>query len=155
MKLYLVQHAKATSKDVDRQRGLTEQGQRDIQKMAAFIRTLKLSVDDVWHSGKKRAAQTAELLAQVIAVSGKVAARDGLGPTEDVTPIKGELASAEQDIMIVGHLPFLGKLASLLVTGSEQAGAVAFKKGGIVCLSRSEENGWQLEWMVVPDLLTD
>jgi len=55
--------------------------------------------------------------------------------------------------MIVGHLPFLGKLASLLLTGCESANTVAFKQGGIVCLSRSELKQWQINWMVTPEIL--
>jgi phosphohistidine phosphatase len=53
MKLYLVQHAKAASKDIDPTRSLTEEGLRDIQKVAAFIKTLNLSVYYLWHSGSK------------------------------------------------------------------------------------------------------
>ena len=54
MKLYLVQHAKAASKDVDPQRSLTDEGRRDVKKIAALIRPLKLSVDVLWHSGPNR-----------------------------------------------------------------------------------------------------
>ena len=45
MKIYLVQHAKAASKDADPERSLTEEGRSDIQKVADFIRPLNLSVD--------------------------------------------------------------------------------------------------------------
>ena len=153
MKLYLVQHAKAASKVMDPERPLTDEGCRDIQKVAAFIKPLKLCVDYLWHSGKKRAVQTAEILAGVIKINETQAARDGLGPTDDVTIAKNELASLQQDVMVVGHLPFLGKLGSLLLTGSESANAVAFRQGGIVCLSRSEGNQWQIDWMVTPELI--
>ena len=153
MKLYLVQHAKAASKEADPQRQLTEEGRRDIQKVAAFIQPLKLSVDYLWHSQKKRAAQTAELLAEVIKINKAQTPRDGLAPNDDVTLLRGELTSAPQDVMIVGHLPFLSKLTSLLLTGSESANVVAFRQGGIVCLSRSEDNQWQIDWMVTPELI--
>jgi len=153
MKLYLVQHAKAASKQIDPQRPLTEEGYRDIQKVAAFIRSLNLCVDYLWHSGKKRAVETAEVLAEAIKVKEGPIAREGLGPNDDVTALKNELGSTKQDVMIVGHLPFLGKLASLLLSGCESAGTVVFKQGGIVCLSRSELNQWQIEWMVTPEIL--
>jgi len=153
MKLYLVQHAKAASKDVDAERPLTEEGRRDIQKVAAFIKPLKLCVDILWHSGKKRAAQTAEVLAEVVQVKTRMTGRDGLAPNDDVAALKDELVSARQDIMIVGHLPFLSKLASLLLTGSESANAVEFQQGGIVCFNRSDENQWQVNWMITPELL--
>jgi len=153
MELYLVQHAKAASKQIDPQRPLTEEGHRDIQKVAAFIRPLNLCVDYLWHSGKKRAEQTAEVLAEAVKVKEGTIARDDLGPNDDVTVLRNELASAEHSIMIVGHLPFLGKLASLLLTGCESANTVAFKQGGIVCVSCSEANQWQIDWMVTPEIL--
>jgi phosphohistidine phosphatase len=153
MKLYLVQHAKAAPKQVDPQRPLTEEGSQDMQKVAAFVKPLNLSVDFLWHSGKKRAVQTAEALAEVIEVKQAEIAREGLAPNDDVSVLRNELASAGQDIMIVGHLPFLSKLASLLLTGSESADTVAFKQAGIVCLNRAETNQWQIDWMVTPELL--
>jgi len=153
MKLYLVQHAKAASKEMDPQRSLTEEGRRDVQKVAAFIKPLKLWVNCLWHSGKRRAAETAELLAEVIEIKEAKIARDGLGPNDDVTALRNELAFSQQDIMIVGHLPFLSKLVSLLLAGSESANTVAFKNGGIVCLNRAETNQWQIDWIVTPELI--
>ncbi len=153
MKLYLVQHAKAVPKQVDPQRSLTEDGRRDIQRVAAFVKPLNLCVDFLWHSGKKRAVQTAEALAKVIEVKEAEIARESLAPNDDVAILRNELTSVRQDVMIVGHLPFLSKLASLLLTDSESAETVAFKQGGIVCLSRTETNQWQIDWMVTPELL--
>jgi phosphohistidine phosphatase len=152
MKLYLVQHGKAVPEEVDRERPLTEEGRREVEKVASFVKKLDLSVDYLWHSGKKRAAQTAQILAEVVKVRKGSRAREGLAPNDDVGAIREELA-ASGDVLIVGHLPFLSKLASLLLTGSESAGAVAFKNGGIVCLSLSDEKRWQLEWAVTPELL--
>ena len=153
MRLYLVQHAKAEPKDVDPERPLTEEGRRDIQKVAEFIKPLDLSVDYLWHSGKTRAAQTAEVLTEVIEIRNQMAAREGLAPNDDVEAVRDEIVSAQQDIMIVGHLPFVSKLASLLLTDSESANVVAFKQGGIVCLYYSDESQWQIDWMVTPELL--
>jgi len=153
MKLYLVQHAKAAPKEVNPQRSLTEEGRRDVQKVAAFVKPLRLCVDYLWHSGKRRAAETAELLAEVIDIKEATIARDGLSPNDDVNTLKDELALSQEHIMVVGHLPFLSKLASLLLAGSESADMVAFKNGGIVCLNRSETNQWQVDWVVTPELI--
>ena len=154
MKLYLVQHAKAAPKEVDQQRPLTEEGLRDIQKIAGFIKPMNLCVDYLWHSGKKRAAQTAEVLAKVIKVNIAFTERQSLGPTDEVAALRAEFVSIAGDIMIVGHLPFLGKLASLLLAGCESANIVTFKNAGIVCMSRSEDR-WQIDWMLTPELLLD
>jgi len=153
MKLYLVQHAKAASKDVDPERSLTEEGRRDIQKVAAFIKPLNLSVDYLWHSTKTRAIQTAEVLAEAVKINKEKVERDGLAPNDDVTSIQDELIASRQDTMIVSHMPFVSKLASLLLAGREFPDTVAFKQGGIVALSSSEENQWQIEWTIIPELL--
>jgi phosphohistidine phosphatase len=152
MKLYLVQHAKAASEQVDPQRGLTEEGRREIKRIAAFIKPSNLSVDCLWHSGKKRAEQTAEVLAEAIKAKTQTS-RNGLGPNDDVTALKDALILADGDIMVVGHLPFLSKLASLLLAGSESADTVAFRNAGIVALGRSDKNQWQIEWVVTPELI--
>jgi len=153
MILYLVRHAKAVSTDVDSQRPLSEHGREDIGKVAEFLKPLGLGVDYLWHSGKKRAEQTAEALAEVVEVKMEVAAHSFLAPNDDVAPIKDEIELAEQDVMIVGHLPFMGKLASLLLAGDEYAVAVAFKAGGILCLESDEQGSWQADWMVIPQIV--
>ena len=124
MKLYLVQHARAASKDVDPERPLTEAGKQDIQNVSTFIKPLNLSVDCLWHSGKKRAEQTAGILSEVIEIRKETTAHEGLAPNDDITAIRNEIISRRQDIMIVGHLPFVAKLASLLLTDSELSGIV-------------------------------
>jgi phosphohistidine phosphatase len=153
MKLFLVQHAKAASREVDPDRPLTADGQRDMQKITEFIKPISLTVHDLWHSGKTRARQTAELLAEVVTVQNEMFAHEGLAPNDDVQAIKDGIVSAGRDLMIVSHLPFMAKLASLLLTGSESSGTVTFRQGCIVCLSSENGNRWQIDWMVVSDLL--
>jgi len=153
MRLYLVQHAEALTAQEDPARPLSEQGHRRLQKVVSFIKGVNLRVDYLWHSDKLRAAQTAESLAKAINVEKAVSERSNLGPNDDVTVIRDELVSGRLDIMIVGHLPFLSKLASLLLTGCESANTVAFKNAGIVCLTCSEKNQWQIDWLITPHIL--
>ena len=153
MKLFLVQHAKAASKEIDPERPLTEKGFNDIKKIAAFIKPLNLKVDYLWHSGKKRAQQTAEVLDDVINTTNDIAAQNCLAPNDDISTIKEKIISNQQDTMIVGHLPFLSKLASMLLTGSESLEIVAFKQAGILCLDCSDENQWQLDWIITPEIM--
>ena len=154
MNLYLVQHGKAVAKEVDPDRSLTGQGRAEVERVAAFIEPLSLSVGCLWHSGKTRAAQTARILTEVVKADKGVLQRDGLAPNDDVTNLADELNAANQDIMIVGHLPFLSKLASLLISGSESTNVVAFENGGVVSIRRSEQNQWQLSWIATPGLLS-
>ncbi len=153
MRLYLVRHGKAASSDVDPQRGLTEQGLREVKKVADFLKPLNISVDYMRHSGKRRAEQTAQVLAEAVTVREEFAAHSFLAPNDDVAPIRDEIETAEQDVMIVGHLPFLPRLASLLMTGSDSSNPIAFKPAAIACLEQPTDNHWQINWMVTPEVV--
>ncbi len=154
MRIYLVQHGQAKSKDVDPDRHLTEKGIADVEKLAGFLGQSKLSVAALWHSGKARAAQTADLLATSLAVGQGVIQQDGLAPQDPVNPVKEKIMQADADLMIVGHLPFLAKLASSLLIGDESRELVAFQQGGTVCIGRKgNEQQWRVYWMIVPELL--
>ena len=121
MKVYLVQHGEAKSEEEDPQRRLTDKGIGEVQKVANFLRPLKLTVNAIWHSGKPRAQQTGELLAKAIGALDRIVQREGLGPKDQVTATKEALQQTSGDVMIVGHLPFLGRLVALLVTGNDRA----------------------------------
>lgn len=112
MRVYLVQHGQSKSEEEDPQRRLTPQGIGEVQKVADFLRPLELGLDAIWHSDKARAQQTAELLAAAVSASDRVIQREGLGPKDQVAPIRQALEKAGGDVMIVGHLPFLGNLSA-------------------------------------------
>ena len=153
MKLYLVQHAKAASKDIDPTCSLTEEGLWDIQKIATFIKPLNLSVDYLWHSGKKRAQQTAEFLSEVITINKEHIAFNGLAPNDAIMDLKNKIMLTQKDIMIVGLLPFLPKLASVLLAGRNSLNLLKFRNAGIVCLNCVDHNKWQLDWMIILGIL--
>lgn len=155
MRLYLVQHAKALSKEQDPERPLTPEGRREAMRIAEFIRPLGLAVDQLWSSGKLRAAQTAEIYAQTLHVGQGPASRKGLAPDDPVGPLRDELAVATDDTMIVGHMPFVSRLASLLLTGYESPPVVIFVNAGIVCLERTPDDVWQVRWAIRPDMLPE
>lgn len=154
MKVYLVRHGDAVSSEVDPQRPLSEQGRADILKIASFIRPLEIFVEHVWHSGKLRAAQTAEILAGAVDVEKNCSSRQGLRPNDDVSTIAEELEAYDNNLMIVGHLPFVGYLSSLLTAGNEIADVVAFDAGAIACLNRRDPGQWHVEWTIMPRFLT-
>ena len=152
MRVYLVQHGEARPEEEDPQRRLTDEGFRNVQKVADFLRPLGLKLETIWHSGKDRARQTAEILGGALSASQGLLQRDGLAPKDPVAPVKQAIEQSVGDLMIVGHLPFLGKLASLLVADSQEPEIVAFKFGCVVCLERPEGGRWKLAWMIVPAL---
>jgi phosphohistidine phosphatase len=152
MKLYLVQHGGAKSKAEDPQRPLTQRGKEDVARVAAFAAGADLQVGQIRHSGKRRAEETASILADYLSPTVGVVATPGLAPRDDVHPIAEAVQGETRPVMLVGHLPFLDRLASLLVTGDAEASVVRFQMGGIVCLVREDEQ-WAVGWMVTPDLI--
>lgn len=153
MHLCLVQHAEAWPKEEDPQRPLSDKGWADIRKVAAFLGVRGVQVSRILHSGKLRARQTAEALAERLKATGSVSETDGLAPLDDPTIWADRLAAESEDLMLVGHLPHLGKLAALLETGNADQPVITYKPGGVVCLERDDEGRWSLRWMVVPEIL--
>ena len=152
MKLYLIQHGQATTEEVDPSRPLTSKGQSDVRKIALFLKGAGVDPRIILHSGKTRARQTAEIIAAHLGPDCRVEEREGLAPNDPVSAPANELSGMANDLMFVGHLPFLGKLASLLLSSSEPKNVVVFSQGGVVCLQRNEDQTWQVAWMVTPEI---
>jgi phosphohistidine phosphatase len=153
MKLYLVQHAEAQPKEIDPERHLTKKGIADARKMAAFLKPLKLSIGVIWHSGKTRSVDTAEILSGALTVKRGIKQHEGLGPDDSVKPVAEEIARLDDDVMIVGHQPFLSKLASVLITGQKDESVVSFTYAGVVCLQGIGSGRFTVRWMITPELL--
>jgi phosphohistidine phosphatase len=153
MRLYLIQHGEAMTEEVDPSRPLTPKGRSDVGRIAYFLKAAGGSPGVILHSGKTRARQTAEIIASLLGPGCQVTEREGLAPNNPVRALTNEISGMANDMMIVGHLPFLGKLAATLLAGSESKNPVAFRQGGVVCLQRNEDQTWQVAWMVTPDLL--
>lgn len=153
MRLYLVRHGQAQPKEVDAERGLTPAGKADVRRMAEHLRRLDLSVASVWHSEKKRARQTAELLAAAIKVDRGLQEREDLTPNAAVDPVAEELSRLDEDLMIVGHMPFQSLLAGLLLTGGREDDLLSFATAAVACLQSDADGAWRLLWMVEPDLV--
>ena len=157
MKLYLVQHAEAEEKDEDRLRPLSKQGRKDIEKIAKFIRKSQLKVEEIVHSGKLRAEQTATVLATYLKPTKELRISKSLEPLADPKIwrehlVKGGRVSTN-NIMLVGHLPHLSKLSALLLIDNENSTIVAFSKGGVTCLNKTEDNHWTIHWIITPKMI--
>ena len=153
MKLYLVRHGEALAKDVDPDQSLSATGRANVERLAAFLDRRGVRAERIVHSGKTRARQTAEIIAEAMANAGACAARDGLAPNDPTAPVAREITGLREDTVLVGHLPFLGDLAARLVVGSEGVTVVAFRPATMVCLEHGVGSGWHVAWMLRPDML--
>ena len=152
MNLYLIQHAEAVVKEQDPERPLSSKGLADIKKIAEFVaKNCHLGAEHILHSGKLRARQTAEILATELNVPTPLET-DGLAPLDAPTIWAERLMARTENVILVGHLPYMSKLASTLLCGVSETEVIYFQMGGMVALSR-EEKLWSLRWMIVPTIL--
>jgi len=153
MTLLLVQHGDALDKAIDPARLLSEKGRRDVAAIAAFLAPAGVRVQHLLHSGKLRAEQSALALAAVLAQPDAPQPATGLAPNDDVQAFAQALARRNEDTCLVGHLPFMGRLAALLLADDASRELLAFRPGSVACLQRTSSGHWRLNWMLRPELL--
>ena len=154
MRLYLAQHGDAVPEEQDPQRPLSERGCVDVRRVAEFLAGVGVRVSTILHSGKIRAEQTATLLASSIAPAQPPEKTSGIAPLDSASHFARTANAWTEDTMVVGHQPFMGRLVSHLLTGSETGMIVAFRPGSVVCLEKERGENWQIAWMLRPELLT-
>ncbi len=150
MRLYLVQHGDALTKDVDPERSLSDQGRADITRLETWLVTNDVAVSRICHSGKTRARQTAEMLASVLETGGKIRPGEGLGPNDPPEVFLKGLQNVDEDTLVVSHLPFVARVLSQAVTGSPDQQLVEFRPGSIAIIERDERDAWHLIYFACP-----
>jgi len=154
MNLYLVQHGAAKSREEDPDRALSKEGEVDVIRIASYVASKKLlQLRAIVHSGKTRAGQTAEILNDALKPSEGIKAVKGLNPMDDPSIWAHTVRSEEGDIMLVGHLPHLSRLTSLLLCGDTEREIIKFQNAGITCLSSNETDAWSLRWVLTPEMI--
>lgn len=146
MLFYLVRHGEAVSAHVDPERPLSASGRAEVADLARAAFERGVQVSEIRHSGILRAQQTAEILARYLNPPGGVRQTPGITPEDDPYIAKAELDLADEPMLLVGHLPHLARLSSLL-TGGRQ---VEFSPATLVCCAKNDA-GWKIEWRMVPN----
>jgi len=152
MHLYLVQHGLAVAEAEDPDRPLTREGRAETEAMARHLQRTGTAVDAIWHSGRTRARQTAELLRTHLNPKPVLETVHGLGPGDDPSAIASRVEGETQRVMLVGHLPHLAKLAALLLTGKTDLPVVQIRNSGVLYLF-GDADRWTLRWYQTPDTL--
>ncbi len=151
MALYLVQHGKSLPKEQDPGQGLSPEGYSDVIRIAEVARGYGVRPAAIRHSGKKRARLTAEIFAKALLEKPReIEAIPGIDPLDDVVPVAKTLKTGD-NLMFVGHLPFMERLTGFLVTGLAERLVFKFQNGGIVCLDKDPDaQWWFIKWTLMP-----
>ena len=145
MKLYLMQHALAYPANEDSARPLNPSGVKQAKTAARGIKRLGLSFDLIATSPKRRAYQTAALIAEGVRyphsdILTTEAVLPGQSPQDLLDLLQKE--AAESHVLVVGHMPFLAELAEKLMQGGE----VLIENAGLTCFAISETRRVHLEF---------
>ena len=151
--IYFVQHAKALTKDLDEKRPLSDLGITETKRIAQTLKSHAIIIDKIFHSGKLRAAQTAQLFSKTFDVT-TVSALNGMNPNDNVSDFLGQIT--ENSVMYIGHLPHIQKVVSALLTGDENCNVVQFQNSSVACLeidkTLSSLKCSSLKWFISPNL---
>ena len=150
MALYMVQHGLSLPKGQDPAKGLAAEGREGVIRIAELARNYGVTVGHIVHSGKKRALQTAEILADILKPSGGIKEIGSIKPLDDVAGFAPRVDFAA-NTMMVGHLPFLERLTSFLIIGRQEPVVFKLQNGGILCLDRIENQDTPaIRWALMP-----
>ena len=147
MMLYLVHHADALGPQEDARRPLSARGLRQAESVGGQIQARGARPAMVWHSGKLRARETAEICWRAVNPLAELKMIRGLRP-EDAPDVTTDLVEMEErDVMLVSHMPLLPALAAAL-TG----GPFTFPANGAVALERVGPRRYEERWRVSPSV---
>ena len=158
--LFLLRHGIAVERgdpdfEDDSERPLTPKGRRQLRHVTAAMRKMDLRFDVILASPLLRAKQTAEIVAAVLKLERRLKISDALAPDGSAKVLLrqlNELQTAPENVLLVGHEPYLSSLVSLLTTGRRNL-AMDFKKGGLCKLEMKNPRLGQhvtLAWLLTP-----
>jgi phosphohistidine phosphatase len=165
MNIFILRHGIAVERgtegfEKDSERPLTDKGKRQLRKSAAAMKRLKLRFDLILSSPYVRARQTAEIVADELKLKKHLKLSDALKSENHPETMIGEMSRLKpkpENLLLVGHEPYLSHLISQLVSGNGDL-ALDFKKGGLCKLEIQKLDGAssaQLVWLLTPKLMKE
>jgi phosphohistidine phosphatase len=158
MNLYLMRHAIAAEPEndmEDSQRPLTDKGRKKLVKIVRGMDKLELNFDTILTSPYLRARQTAEEVAESFDLKKKqVCESEHLIPLGFADKLVQEINEkyVVENLLLVGHEPFLSQLIGMLVAGDATLD-ITMKKAGLCKLTVDNLSYGRcatLEWLLTP-----
>ena len=161
MNIHLLRHGVAAALGQennfrDEQRALTAEGIEKIRQAAQGLKRLQVDFDLVASSPLVRARQTAEIVVEVLKFRQPLDEWDELVPEGAVDAVLRRLQDFREckSVLLVGHQPGIGCIASYLVFGDARV-SLPFKKGALFCVQANDPPPWagELLWMLPSRML--
>lgn len=149
MNLYIMRHGQAAAPSADQEQILTKEGQMGIEELAIKLGQQGIKLAHIFHSGKARARQTAEIMATMIGTNIDLKVHADIKPDNDPQQLINDISDWHEDTLVVSHLPFIPHLITLLTADNQGAHSITFQPGTIVCLTPNN-SAWNIEWVTMP-----
>lgn len=152
-RLYLVRHGAAVPEAENPEKPLSDVGKYETVKVAESLCGFMVPPDEIWHSSKLRARQTAEIFKELLRAR-KCFEKKSLSPNDDPLKLMSDLSKTSKNIMVVSHIPFVERAACLLLGEENGLRPVSFDTSSVACFKKSAgEVKWSLEWLITPDVI--
>ncbi len=157
--IFILRHGIAEDREEwnknDSLRPLTAEGEKQLQKISKALKKMELEFDLILSSPYERAKKTAEIVAQKLELKERLRFSDELRCGGDPSQLIGQITALKplpENLLLVGHEPYLSQLVSLLVSGDPDL-EIDFKKAGLCKLKTGRLQFGRcarLSWLLTP-----
>ena len=161
MIVYIFRHGAAVNvgqrgveRDADRM--LSDEGRKKTAGAARGIAACDCAPERIFSSPLIRARETAEIAARELEMPDDIRVAEQLAPGTDLDRAMAWLGKlSHESIMLVGHLPSLAELASLMISDGPDSD-IMLKKASLCRISfagKVRQGEGTLEWLIQPSAL--
>ncbi|HVR43710.1 MAG TPA: phosphohistidine phosphatase SixA [Thermoanaerobaculia bacterium] len=151
MRVYVARHGEAEGGGADRRRRLTARGRERVERLGRALAADGVAVTSVRHSGRARAAETAEILARHLGGAVDPRPLAELDPDADPLAASRWIEGQRVPMLLVGHLPLVERLVAVLEGVSPEDPRRSFPAGAVACLERDGDGAWEVLWVRMDD----
>lgn len=145
--VYLIRHCEAKAAHEDPESPLTDKGRKEAKASGVILAKRKVHPSKIYHSPKDRSKETAQIIAKALSLEDVLEEVEGLLPGDTPTVWNEKLQTTEEtSVVVVGHLPFLARLAALLLKKKETSAPI-FLPGSCLALEK-EKKAFVQQWML-------
>lgn len=154
MRLFILRHAEAQTKEENPDRPLSDVGKQKLNKLGALLKANDIQFSKIYHSSKLRAEETATIISSLTDSNAKPEEIEGLEPNDPLDKILEKIQKINSDLLVVGHLPQLNLLITKLLSDIDNKEIINLNAGTLVCCEQQDDKTFQLLWCLDPALVS-
>jgi phosphohistidine phosphatase len=158
MDIYFLRHASANHYDPvgnDDKRPIDKTGEQQSHDVGRALAALDFELDAIISSPLTRALQTAEIVAAELGHKDKIITDPALRPEASYEQFEDLLTryGRKKAILVVGHNPSMTEFLIRMLSGTDAAAFIDFKKGAVAKVEKDESGPAVLKWCITPKII--